>query len=278
MPRSSAGLAENSSVGTRFLLAEQPKTVLASLVEGVADLGLTLSDGQAAACRKNGLDVRIQNCLEVTPEDFGTQSEPPTHPQLIDWLACELIESGWDTNHIHRLILLSSTYQQSSKLSPENAAIDPDNKLYWRWTPRRLEAEAIRDSMLYVSGQLQTFAGGPSRPKDSLCRSVYLVQKRANLPDQQLLFDSAQGIVSCSRRRVSTSPLQPLWLLNSDFSQQAARKLAQRAGSLQQAIRLAFGRKATADELETLESLADEFGLPSACLTLLNTHEFLYIP
>ncbi|MBD3675862.1 MAG: DUF1553 domain-containing protein [Planctomycetaceae bacterium] len=213
-----------------------------------------------------------------TSSDLGTQGAKPTHPELLDWLASELIDSDWNTNHIHRLILHSATYQQSSQSSPRNAEIDPENKWYWKWAPRRLEAEAIRDSMLVVSGQLETFAGGPSRPEDAHCRSVYLRQKRADLPDQQLLFDSAQGIVSCARRRVSTSPLQPLWLLNSEFAQQAADRLAQHAGSLEEAVQLTFGRPATDVEMQLLQSLADEYGLTSACLTLLNAHEFLYIP
>lgn len=213
-----------------------------------------------------------------TSSDIGTQGARPTHPELLDWLASELIDSDWDTNHIHRLILNSATYQQASHSSPQNVKVDPENKWYWKWTPRRLEAEAIRDSMLVVSAQLETFAGGPSRPEEARCRSVYLRQKRANLPDQQLLFDSAKGIVSCSRRRVSTSPLQPLWLLNSQFAQTAAKRLAERAGSVQEAVQMTFGRKPTPEELDSLQSLADEFGLASACLTLLNAHEFLYIP
>jgi len=216
--------------------------------------------------------------LVETSSDFGTQGAKPTHPELLDWLASELIESDWNTNHIHRLIVNSATYQQSSQTSARNRQLDPDNKLYSRWRPRRLEAEAIRDSMLSVSGQLETSAGGPSRPEGTNCRSVYLQQKRANLPDQQLLFDSAQSIVSCSRRRVSTSPLQPLWLLNSQFSQDAAKQLSERAGSLEAAIKLTFGRQATTEELQILQSLAEKHGLASACLTLLNAHEFLYIP
>jgi hypothetical protein len=216
--------------------------------------------------------------LVETSGDFGTQGTEPSHPELLDWLASELIDSGWSTNHIHRLILNSATYRQSRKFSQENSEIDPDNRLLWRWTPRRLEAEAIRDSILHVSGQLQTFAGGPSRPDDAPVRSLYLKQKRDHLPDQQLLFDSANGLVSCSRRRVSTSALQPLWLLNSEFVQSSAEKFAERAQSVEQAIRLAYGREPRAEELQALQSLADEHGLAAACLVIVNSNEFLYFP
>lgn len=213
-----------------------------------------------------------------TSGDFGTQGADPTHPGLLDFLARELIDSGWSTKHIHRLILESATYRQSSRFSPANAEIDPENKMLWRWTPRRLEAEAIRDSILAASGRLDSARGGPSVTVDSTRRSLYLKQRRGDLPDQQLLFDSAAGLVSCSRRRVSTTGLQPLWLMNSEFAQNAAENLAQRAGSVQEAMKLVIGRDPTADEADRLQKLATDFGLESACLAILNSSEFLYIP
>lgn len=216
--------------------------------------------------------------LVETSNDFGTQGKPPSHPGLLDFLASELIEHAWDTQHIQKLILASSTYQLASHDSAKNSRIDPENQLYWRWTPHRLQAEAIRDSILKVSGQLDHRSGGPSDSHDSKRRSIYLTQKRDNLPEQQVLFDSANGIITCARRRTSTTALQPLWLLNSSFIQLAAKKFAERTGNVEIAIQTALHREATQDELQLLEQLAKEHGLSSACLAILNSSEFLYIP
>ena len=216
--------------------------------------------------------------LVETSGDFGTQGTPPTHPELLDFLASELIDSGWSTRHIHRLILNSATYRQSSTFSAANDAIDPGNQLLWRWTPRRLEAEAIRDSILAVSGQLDARRGGPSDEGASSRRSIYLRQRRGNLPHQQMLFDGANGIASCTQRRVSTTALQPLWLLNSRFIQDAAEALATRVETVDEAFQLAVAREPTRDERAALHDLAGEFGMVSACLAILNSSEFLYIP
>lgn len=216
--------------------------------------------------------------LVETPGDFGTQGTPPSHPQLLDFLAAELMENGRSTRHIHRLILNSSTYCQSHEFSDASAGIDPDNRLLWRWQPRRLEAEAVRDSMLAVSGLLDSASGGPGAAATSLRRSIYLRQRRDNLPHQQELFDGADAVTSCSVRRVSTNALQPLWLLNSDFAQRAANAFAARAKSPTGAIRLAFGREPTVKESDLLNKVTHDHGLPSACLAILNSSEFLYIP
>lgn len=210
--------------------------------------------------------------------DFGTQGTQPTHPELLDYLASELIDSGWSTHAIQRLITESATYRQSSQFSQSNANIDPDNRLHWRWTPRRLEAEAIRDCVLAVAGQLDTTVGGESVGADSNRRSLYLRQRRDNFPDQQQLFDGAGGVVSCTRRRVSTTALQPLWMMNSPLVQQASEGLAHRSGSVEAAFEIALGRSGSEAELEPLRQLAEQYGLQSACLAILNSSEFLYIP
>ncbi|MEM7010980.1 MAG: PSD1 and planctomycete cytochrome C domain-containing protein [Verrucomicrobiota bacterium] len=215
-----------------------------------------------------------------TGGDFGKQGAKPSHPQLLDFLASELIKSGWATRHIHKLIVDSATYRQSSMLSEQNAEIDPDNTTYWRWNPRRLESEAIRDSMLAVSGKLDRKPGGPSDDpqKNSTRRSIYLRQHRDRFPNQQMLFDGAGGVVSCAHRRVSTNAIQPLWLLNSDFCQSAAAGLANRVETVAEAFAICLGREPNDTELDALQTHADKHGLSSTCLVLLNTSEFLYIP
>ncbi|MCB1090498.1 MAG: DUF1553 domain-containing protein, partial [Verrucomicrobiae bacterium] len=200
----------------------------------------------------------------------------------------ELIDSGWSTKHIHRLILRSNTFRQSTLFSASNANQDPDNAALWRWPTHRLEAEAIRDSILAVSGELDSTSGGPSVPlaraDSSHRRSLYLQQKRDNLPHQQMLFDSANAVTSCARRRISTVALQPLWLLNSEFMQAMSTSLANRAkggDAREQAERLVFlglGRKAETDERAELESLINASSLEDAAAVVLNTNEFLYVP
>ena len=233
---------------------------------------------------------RFGRGLVETSGDFGTQGAPPSHPELLDWLAAELIDNDWSARHLHRLILGSNAYRQSSAYNAANAAIDPDNKLLWRRTPRRLEAEAIRDSILAVAGKLDDAMGGPSVPaKDaetSHRRSLYLEQKRDKLPHQQMLFDGANALTSCSRRRVSTVALQPLYLLNSEFMQRMAAAFAKRIeehagdeGNLARtAIELALSRPAREEEIKRAETLIAAEGLQSFCLALFNLNEFVYAP
>jgi outer membrane protein assembly factor BamB len=231
--------------------------------------------------------------LVETSGDFGVAGAEPSHPELLDWLASELTDSGWSTKHIHRLILQSSTFRQGSTFSEANSERDPGNSLLWRWTPRRLEAEAIRDSVLAVAGTLDRKAGGPgvavAENEASRRRSLYLFQKRDNLPHQQMLFDGSSAVTSCAKRRVSTVGLQPLWMLNSSFMAQQSAAFASRVETetspedgpdfaARRLVRLALQREATAAELADLRSLIADTGLTEAAATLLNTNEFLYIP
>ncbi len=215
--------------------------------------------------------------LVETSSDFGAQGTRPSHPELLDWLASELIDNQWNTNHIHHAIVNSATYRQSLEYSAANAKLDPENKNYWRWTPRRLEAEAIRDSILAVSDQLDLTHGGRSVSSDSTRRSIYLKQRRHGLPHQQKLFDSADGNLSCARRRVSTTALQPLWLLNSDFMHRSAQQFAARSESVEHAFELALNRKPDREETSILHQLERDHGMASACLVILNSSEFVYI-
>jgi hypothetical protein len=232
--------------------------------------------------------------IVATPGDFGLRGAPPTHAELLDWLAAEFAGSGWSVKRLHRLIVLSSTYRQASRPDEANRKLDPENRFLWRWTPRRLESEAIRDSLLAASGELDRTMGGPSLdesprpakegepkppPPSPFRRSLYYAQKRHELPAAQELFDGPGANETCARRYVSTVSLQSLYLLNNPFVFDRAKALARRAGSAEKAFPLALGRPASSSELEAARSLADgsDRGLVLLCHALLNSNEFAYV-
>lgn len=226
--------------------------------------------------------------LVATSGDFGTQGTKPTHPELLDWLAAELIESGWNTQHIQRLVLQSQTYRQASSPNVANAEIDVDNRFLWRHLPRRLEAELIRDNILLVAGALDRTSGGPSVSvsdvDESGRRSVYFRQKRDVPLAHAELFDGARGIASCSRRRISTVPLQSLFLLNGKVNHKLASAWANRLqeqesaprDQIRRACQEAWGREPDGDELARGIQFVQGADLDQFCLVLLNTSEFLY--
>ena len=239
--------------------------------------------------------------------NFGLTTPRPKLHELLDWLAIELMENGWSTKHIHRLILNSSVYRLSSDFDETNSSLDPDNQLFWRWVPRRLEAEALRDRMLASSGELSLEVGGPSvrEAPETLPfrRSVYLHQKRNMMPQMQEMFDGPSALTSCSIRRVSTVPLQPLFLLNSDFVNARARSVVERIlgqgaegrgngvtttqpEQINQAFMLILNRNPDDEErarsklfVNAVASNADAVeALSQFCHALLNLNEFAYIP
>lgn len=217
------------------------------------------------------------------PSDFGTHSEPPTHPNLLDWLAGEFIAHGWSIKHLHKLILLSATYQQSSQPSPEARTRDPENKLFSRQNRIRLEGETIRDCLLAISGQLNPKVGGPSvfppiaaeitkssknwtasaDRADHVRRSLYIFARR-NLRFPFLeAFDAPDNNLSCPERGHSTTAPQSLTLLNSDEVMRAAKATAARVMAeakspverIDRAFRLVLGRGPSAKE----SALTSEF-------------------
>jgi len=232
--------------------------------------------------------------LVATASDFGVKGAKPSHPELLDWLASELLRTG-STKHVHRLIVSSSTYRQASTGDAANAKRDPENQYFWRWSPRRLEAEAIRDSYLAVSGELDRKLGGPGDTADdkSLRRSVYLFQKREAPPKVQALFDGPIGMTeSCAKRQMTTVALQPLYLLNSNFSVERAKALATRVAKaagddrdrqIATTFRLALGRTPDAQEIALgrrfFERLASqpESALAHYCQAIMNLNEFVYL-
>jgi hypothetical protein len=181
--------------------------------------------------------------LVATPDNFGQSGARPSHPELLDYLAREFIRSGWSVKALHRLILQSAVYRQAGTLREDAFARDPDNRLLWRYPLRRLDAEAVRDSMLAVAGELDGRLGGPYVPTqraaegsvvvdetraDARRRSVYLQQRRTQVATILELFDAPAMATTCSLRNTSTVPLQSLALMNSAFVRARARAFARR--------------------------------------------------
>jgi mono/diheme cytochrome c family protein len=165
--------------------------------------------------------------LVSTPSDFGLQGERPSHPELLDWLASELIANGWRLKPIHRLILTSAAYRQGTTVDRHKAAVDPDNRLVWRRAPKRLEAEAIRDTLLAVSGQLDRRMFGPGTlDLQQRRRSIYFFVKRSQLVPMMVLFDAPDGTVGIEQRTNTTIAPQALLMLNNPLVRGAAEALA----------------------------------------------------
>ncbi len=167
--------------------------------------------------------------IVATPSDFGHQGTAPTHPELLDFLASELIRQEWKLKPIHKLILTSAVYRQTGETSPKRAAADPANQLWWRRGATRLEAEVIRDALLAVSGTLdKTMFGTGTLDQATPRRSVYLTVKRSNLIPILQLFDAPDSIQSIGHRDVTTVPPQALAMMNSPLIRQIAEKFAKR--------------------------------------------------
>jgi len=242
--------------------------------------------------------------LVKTPSDFGFGGGRPSHPELLDYLAGEFIAGGWRPKAIHRLILLSHTYRQSSHHNDAAAAVDAQCELLWRFPPRRLEAEAIRDNILQATGVLDLAMGGPGYdafqandnyvkvylPKQEFGpaewrRMVYQEKPRARQDGTFGVFDCPDASQSVGRRNVSTTALQALNLLNSAFIVQQSELLAQRlAGEaaetdqqVDRAFWLLFCRKPADEELTAARTLITAEGLVVFCRAMLNANEFLYL-
>ena len=245
-----------------------------------------------------------------TPSDFGINGGAPSHPELLDWLASELIDPAnpanrWRLKAIHRLIVTSRAYRQTSAPRPDALAADSGSRLLWRYPPRRLEAEPLRDAILAVSGSLNRKMGGPGfdlfEPNtnyvkvyttkttftdEEFRRMVYQSKPRAELDSFFGAFDCPDAGQVQPKRTSSTTPLQALNMLNGDFLLDQASRLAKRvereAGSdpglqVARAIELAFGRQASDRELAAGRDLVAAHGLPILCRSLYNASEFLTI-
>ena len=242
--------------------------------------------------------------LVSTPSDFGTMGTAPSHPRLLDWLGARFVRDRWSLKTLHRLIVTSRTFRQSSRPRPEALAIDADSRSLWRYPPRRLEAEAIRDAILKVSGNLNLSAGGRGfdffNQRGGLSdytakerfdesgwrRMIYAHKVRMISVDVFGAFDCPDaGQMKPSRSR-SVTPVQSLGLFNSPFANRQSAFFAQRvraeagdgvAQQVRHACFLALARSPSSLEQETLITLAREQGLEQVCRALLNTSEFLYL-
>jgi mono/diheme cytochrome c family protein len=195
-----------------------------------------------------------------TPSNFGFLGERPTHPELLDWLADRFVQSGWSIKQMHRLIMLSSTYQQSAQAQPQTLKLDPANRLWGHMNRQRLEAEALRDSLLTVAGKLDTAMGGQAiRDFNSPRRTLYIMTIRSDRTGYGSLFDAADPTSSMDRRTSSTVAPQALFLLNDAFVLTQARALAERLlhdapqsneARIQRAYMLLYGRPPSVAEIK----------------------------
>jgi hypothetical protein len=248
--------------------------------------------------------------LVRTPSDLGFQGGLPSHPELLDWLAGQLVHPAqgraWSLKHLQRLIVTSATYRQSSRTSPEGSEADADNRLLWHRPRQRLEAETFRDAVLAVSGQLDRRIGGPGFRDFKVTsvgnnetytvfdavgpefnrRSLYRACVRSGTSPLMDTLDCPDPSVATPRRSVTSTPLQALTLLNNKFTEHCAARFADRlksespgdsAAQVRRAYMLAFSRQPDDDEVAFAARHVADHGLAEFCLVLFNANEFMYV-
>ena len=245
--------------------------------------------------------------LVGTPNDFGQQGERPSHPELLDWLAAELIRGGWKLKPMHKLMMTSAAYMQDGVVSEANRKVDPDNRLVWYRKPQRLQAEILRDALLAVGGGLDLKMYGPSVLDDAPRRSVYLRVKRSELIPMMTMFDAPEPTQSIGERANTTIPTQALTLMNSPFARKMAEGLAKRANppgvgspamkpadldaAITRAYEIALSRKPAPHELAAMRefvtgqmtalggptSVNVDRALVEMCQVMLCVNEFVYV-
>ena len=301
---------------------EETATMITDRYRQFPTRGSRLTLARWIASRDNPLTARVMvnriwqhhfgRGIVATPSDFGKNGERPTHPELLDWLANEFMDRGWSVKEVHRLLLNSAAYRQDSENAPmATNAVDPDNKLMWRFERRRLEAEAIRDSILAASGRLNPEMSGPSmfpplpddladfarygrtggimwepneKEADARRRSVYIFQRRSLPLPMMAAFDATVFSESCDRRSVTTTPLQALSMMNGylvhEEADHLARRIEREAGAdrgkqIARAFEIVLNRPARNDELDKFN--APSLSLVTLCRVLFNSNEFIYV-
>lgn len=249
--------------------------------------------------------------LADSPNDFGRMGALPSHPELLDWLAVDFRDQGQSFRRLHRMIVTSAAWRQSSAIRGDHAEIDSDNQFLWRMNRRRLEAEEIRDAVLSVSGRLNSQMGGPGfylfdlektdhsphyeyhtfdlNDVRSHRRSIYRFIVRSQ-PDPFLTtLDCADSSQSTPRRTETQTSLQALSLLNNRFHLTMAQHFAARLkdeghptgsgirGQISHAVELALGRPASGDELADMEGYVNRYGMDNLCRLLFNMSEFVFV-
>jgi cytochrome c553 len=282
-----------------------------------ADKDRRLALANWIASERNPLSARVivnriwyshfGNGIVNTPSDFGLNGDRPSHPELLDWLAVEFMRNGWSIKWLHRKILSSEAYQQSSALNEAAFASDADNRLLWRMPLKRMDAEMLRDTILQASGALRLEPmGGPSfllqKKKDRGAfiyealhndgpevwrRAIYRFVVRGGERIMMDSFDCPDPSVATPQRSISNTPVQALTLLNNEFVLQQATLLAQRLEAesgpnhearIQRAYQLLFGRNASPNEVQLGISFLSKQPLALYTRALLNSNEFVYVP
>src|SRR5688500_15046432 len=225
--------------------------------------------------------------LVGTPSDFGIQGLPPTHPELLDDLAARFIASGWSLKWLHKEIMLSATYRQSSKPRTREMDVDPTNQLLWRMNPRRMDIEAYRDTLLQASGKLDLTMYGPSQPDvdEGVRRTVYSSISPARSNDVMKLYDVPAPLAHIPMRQPTLNPQQALFVMNSRFVQEQAKTLAEQVATeatpeakIQSLYRKVFSRTATADEVAIGVKYLASADATRYAQALLSTNEVIFWP
>ena len=256
---------------------------------------------EAIASPKNPLTARVMvnriweqhfgNGIVRTPSNFGQTGDRPGNPELLDYLAFRFVESKWSMKALHREIMLSATYALGAGVSAENAVLDPENRFNWRFSRRRLDAEALRDSLLFVAGALEPCSGGPSMPLDdpkNRRRTVYGFISRQKLNPMLATFDFPNPNTTSEQRVPTTVPIQRLFLLNSDFIMRQAHLLSDRirkdsgedaSANVRRAYEILFQRAPKPAELDAGTEFLRAGGaaLPQYAQVLLSSNEFIYV-
>ena len=216
-----------------------------------------------------------------TPNNYGKLGSPPTHPELLDYLALQFVKSGWSIKAMHRAIMLSATWQQSSIPTADVLKADPDNLLFARMNRRRLESEAIRDSLLAAANRLDRTMGGPAaRALETPRRTLYIMTVRSERATFQCLFDAADATTIAEKRNVSTVAPQALFMMNNPFALEQADALAKRAPEkdrIQWLYKTLYGREPLPREIQLGEAAVENSSWPDYCHVLLCANEFVYI-
>jgi hypothetical protein len=225
--------------------------------------------------------------LVGTPSDFGIQGLQPTHPELLEDLSARFIASGWSLKWLHREIMLSATYRQSSKPRTREMDVDPTNQLLWRMNPRRMDIESYRDTLLQASGKLDLTVYGPSQPDvdAGVRRTVYSSISRGRSNDVMKLYDVPAPMAHIPMRQPTLNPQQALFVMNSAFVQQQAGALAEQVANersteavIQSLYRKVFSRNASPEEVALGEEYLRGSNLTHYAQALLSTNEVIFWP